>query len=60
IVDTSAIIRGEIGISNITDYLTFKPEGNYPCIKGIDIVVLQWKSDNQLRRKMLDPAQSQV
>lgn len=38
ICDTSELIRGEIGISNITEYLTFEPSGNYPCVKGIDIV----------------------
>jgi hypothetical protein len=38
IEDTSPFIRAEIGISNITQYLTFEADGNYPCVKGIDIV----------------------
>ena len=35
--NTSGLIRAEIGISNITPDLTFEAEGNYPCVKGIDI-----------------------
>lgn len=38
ICDTSESIKGEIGISNITPYLISEPSGNYPCVKGIDIV----------------------
>jgi type I restriction-modification system DNA methylase subunit len=37
IENTSGLIRAEIGISNITPDLTFESEGNYPCVKGIDI-----------------------
>jgi hypothetical protein len=37
IENTSSLIRAEIGISNITPDLTFEAEGNYPCVKGIDI-----------------------
>jgi hypothetical protein len=36
--DTSSVLRGEIGISNITPHLTFEELNNYPCVKGIDIV----------------------
>lgn len=36
--DTSSLIKSEIGISNITPHLTFESYGNYPCVKGIDIV----------------------
>ncbi|MCG2660203.1 MAG: hypothetical protein L6437_08170 [Kiritimatiellae bacterium] len=36
--NNSDIIRGEIGITNITPHLTFESKGNYPCVKGIDIV----------------------
>ena len=31
-------LGGSIGISNLTPYLTFEADGNYPCVKGIDIV----------------------
>lgn len=31
------ILKAEIGISNITQYLTFEKNNNYPCVKGIDI-----------------------
>lgn len=37
IADNQKLVKGEIGISNITQYLTFEPNGNYPCVKGIDI-----------------------
>ncbi|MGI8468841.1 MAG: DUF7149 domain-containing protein [Pyrinomonadaceae bacterium] len=33
----SKVIKGEIGISNITSALTFEVEGNFPCVKGFDI-----------------------
>lgn len=36
--DTRAILKAEIGISNITPYLTPSPHGNYPCLKGIDLM----------------------
>jgi hypothetical protein len=38
IENTSTYIQAEIGISNITPYLTFEADGNYPCVKGIDII----------------------
>jgi hypothetical protein len=38
ISDTQELVKGEIGISNITEHLTFEATGNYPCIKGIDII----------------------
>ncbi len=38
IPDTSSVIKAEIGISNITEHLTFEAEDNCPCVKGIDIV----------------------
>ena len=37
VMDTGQLVRAEIGISNITDQLTFEANGNYPCVKGIDI-----------------------
>jgi hypothetical protein len=37
ILNTGQLVKAEIGISNITDHLTFEADGNYPCIKGIDI-----------------------
>lgn len=36
--NTSSLIKSEIGISNITQHLTFESDDNYPCVKGIDIV----------------------
>ncbi len=36
-LDTGQLVRAEIGISNITEYLTFEADSNYPCVKGIDI-----------------------
>ena len=38
VMETGALVKAEIGISNITKFLTFEPSGNYPCVKGIDIV----------------------
>ena len=38
ISDTQGLVRAEIGISNITGFLTFEPANNYPCVKGIDII----------------------
>lgn len=38
IEDASPYIRVEIGISNITSDMTFDAKGNYPCVKGVDIV----------------------
>jgi hypothetical protein len=46
--NTSRFIRGEIGISNITEHLTFKRDGNYPCIKGIDIFKYGLKKERYL------------
>jgi hypothetical protein len=37
IVPGTNLVKAKIGISNITKYLTNTPNGNYPCIKGIDI-----------------------
>ncbi|PIU56908.1 MAG: restriction endonuclease [Chloroflexi bacterium CG07_land_8_20_14_0_80_45_17] len=37
-LDTEQLVKAEIGISNITQHLTFQATGNYPCIKGIDII----------------------
>ncbi len=37
IENTENIIKGEIGISNITKYLSFEPKNNVACVKGIDI-----------------------
>ena len=49
ITDTSNFIRGEIGISNITKDLTFNRDGNYPCVKGIDIVRYVLKQERFLK-----------
>lgn len=38
IPDTKRTVKGIMGISNITGHLTFKPDGSYPCVKGIDII----------------------
>jgi len=38
IVNTGQLIKGVIGISNITSSLTFQNKNNYPCVKGIDIL----------------------
>jgi len=38
ILDTSSVIKAEMGISNTTEHLTFEADNNYPCVKGIDIV----------------------
>jgi hypothetical protein len=43
--DTSLLLKSEIGISNITKYLTFEAENNYPCTKGIDIIRYGLKSN---------------
>ncbi len=40
-----ALLKAEIGISNITAHLTFERKGNYPCLKGIDITRYGLKSD---------------
>ena len=47
--NASELIKGEIGISNITSYLTFEPEGNYPCVKGVDIVKYGLKRERFLK-----------
>jgi len=38
VCDTGNLVKAEIGISNITGHLVFEPLGNYPCVKGIDIM----------------------
>jgi len=38
VTHTDRLVKGEIGISNITPHLTFEADGNYPCVKGIDII----------------------
>ncbi|NNM85493.1 MAG: hypothetical protein HKL96_07040 [Phycisphaerales bacterium] len=37
LADAPATIRGEIGLSNLTEHLTFEVKDGYPCVKGIDI-----------------------
>ena len=49
ITNTAELIRGEIGVSNITSDLTFEPKGNYPCVKGIDIIKYGLKRERYLR-----------
>lgn len=49
ITNTSELVRGRIGISNITGDLTFEPNGNYPCIKGIDIIRYGLKRERYLK-----------
>lgn len=43
--EVSQFIKAEIGISNITKYLTFDASGNHPCVKGIDIIKYGLKED---------------
>lgn len=38
IPNTSSVVKAEMGISNTTEHLTFEADGNYPCVKGIDII----------------------
>ena len=38
IENTSLLVKGIIGISNITSFLTFESINSYPCLKGIDII----------------------
>jgi len=52
ITNTSKLICGKIGISNITSDLTFKHEGNYPCVKGIDIIKYGLKQDRYIKSNM--------
>jgi len=49
IINTSKLICGEIGISNITGNLTFNSKGNYPCVKGIDIINYGLKQNRYLK-----------
>jgi len=49
IADTTDLVRGEIGISNITSALTHEPNRNYPCVKGIDIVPYGLKQERFLK-----------
>ncbi|MCL4479697.1 MAG: hypothetical protein M1381_11505 [Deltaproteobacteria bacterium] len=49
ILDTSKYIHGEIGISNITGNLTLNPDGNYPCVKGIDIIKYGLRQERYLK-----------
>lgn len=50
--DTSRFVRGEIGITNITSHLTFTSEGNYPCIKGVDIFKYGLKRKRYLKGEL--------
>jgi len=53
ISDTQELVKGEIGISNITEHPTFEATGNYPCIKGIDIIKYGLKPEKRyLKRKI--------
>jgi len=45
ICDTGDLVKGEIGISNITEYLTFESVGNCPCVKGIDMIRYGFKPE---------------
>ncbi len=38
LIDSYNYIKAEIGISNITKFLTYEEHNNYPCVKGIDII----------------------
>lgn len=49
ISDTSSLIQGKMGVSNITSDLTLQAKGNYPCVKGIDIVKYGLKRDRYLK-----------
>jgi adenine-specific DNA-methyltransferase len=50
--NTSDMIKAEIGISNITNYLTYNKDDNYPCVKGIDIIKYGLKKERYLKRKI--------
>lgn len=53
ILGTKQLVRGEIGISNITQNLTFEATGNYACVKGIDIIKYGLKPEKRyLKRKI--------
>ncbi len=45
VLDTGGLVKGEMGISNITEYLTFESVGNYPCVKGIDVIRYGFKPE---------------
>jgi len=58
-VPADGLVKGEIGISNITSHFTFEPAGNYPCVKGIDIVKYGLKPERRylkgkIAKKYLD------
>ncbi|MBI2470212.1 MAG: hypothetical protein HYV59_03095 [Planctomycetes bacterium] len=62
--NTSSLIKVEIGISNITQHLTFESKGNYPCVKGIDIVRYGLKNptrylNGKIAREYLDSYQDE-
>ena len=49
IANTKQLVKGVIGLSNITSYLTFQNKSNYPCVKGIDILRYGLKQNRYLR-----------
>lgn len=49
ITNTKQLVKGIIGISNITSCLTFQKESNFPCIKGIDIIRYGIKQNRYLK-----------
>jgi len=46
------LVKGAIGLSNITPYLTFQNKSNYPCVKGIDITRYGIKRNRYLRKEI--------
>ncbi len=51
ITNTKQLVKGVIGLSNITSYLTFQNNSNYPCVKGIDILRYGLKQDRYLKKE---------
>ncbi|MHA1874988.1 MAG: Eco57I restriction-modification methylase domain-containing protein, partial [Promethearchaeota archaeon] len=52
IVNTKQLVKGVIGLSNITSHLTFENNSNYPCVKGIDILRYGLKQNRYLRKEI--------
>jgi len=52
IANTKQLVKGVIGLSNITSYLTFQNNSNYPCVKGIDILRYGLKQNRYLKKEI--------
>ena len=51
--NTKQLVKGVIGLSNITSYLTFQNKSNYPCVKGIDILRYGIKQNRYLKKEIV-------